>query len=326
MWVTSSPTTVLTPTAVALGNFDGVHLGHRQVIQPVHSIQSLPGARFLYPTVVTFHPHPKEFFTGQPRRLLTPLSEKVAQLKAIGVEQLVRLPFDRELANLEPDEFVREVLVRRLRAVHVSVGLDFCFGRERAGDAKDLRAIAAQHGIEVTITPLELLNGQRISSTAIRQALQQGELQLANRLLGRPYRFVGQVVKGQQLGRTLGFPTANLDLPPDKFIPQTGVYAVRVAVCESDSSNSPLMATQVPGVMNVGYRPTVDGTRQTIEVHLLDWTGDLYGRVLLVDLERFLRAEQKFASLEELTAQIQADCEAARALLVTTSDESGVAP
>ncbi len=315
MWVTSSLTTVLTPTAVALGNFDGIHLGHRQVVQPVlSSLSETMGGERCYASVVTFNPHPQEFFSGQPRCLLTPLTEKAAQLRAIGVEQLVLLPFDRELADLSPDEFVEEILVRQLRARQVSVGLDFCFGHKRAGNASDLQAIAANYGVEVVIAPLKNLAGGRISSSAIRQALQEGDLQLANRLLGRPYSLIGTVTQGQQLGRTIGFPTANLQLPPEKFLPKTGVYAVRVHICQTTNElNLPTTPT-LPAVMNIGYRPTVDGTRQTIEVHLLNWSGDLYDKTLVVSLETFLRPEQKFASIHDLKSQIQADCNEARSL------------
>ncbi len=316
MWVTSSPTTVLTPTAVALGNFDGVHQGHRQVIQPVlDAVGQVQAVDRIYATVVTFHPHPQEFFTGQSRLLLTPLIEKAAQLSAIGVEQLVLLPFDQTLAALTPEQFVEQVLVQQLKARSISVGLDFCFGQRRAGTAKDLQALAAQYGITVTITPLKTMGEARISSSAIRQALHDGDLDLANRLLGRPYRLIGKVVQGQQLGRTIGFPTANLQLPTDKFLPRFGVYAVRVYACDRGSEVDLSAVPHILGVMNIGCRPTVDGTVQTVEVHLLDWADDLYERTLIVALERFLRPEQKFASLAALKAQIQADCDTARTLL-----------
>jgi riboflavin kinase / FMN adenylyltransferase len=288
-------------SAVALGNFDGIHLGHRQVIAPV-----LENDGIARTTVVTFSPHPKEFFTGEPRSLLTPQEEKVLHLEAIGVQQLVLLPFNRELANLTPQQFVEEILVKQLQARQVSVGADFCFGCKRAGTAETLKSIAATFGIGVTIVPLLLFQGKRISSSAIREALLSGDLQTANRMLGRSYRLVGQVVKGQQIGRTIGFPTANLQLLGDKLVPRQGVYGVRVSGIGSDSL--------VLGVMNIGNRPTVNGMSQTIEVHLLDWSGDLYGKTLIVELEEFIRPEQKFASLEELKAQIQKDCEVARCL------------
>jgi riboflavin kinase/FMN adenylyltransferase len=312
VWVTSSLATVLTPTAAALGNFDGVHGGHRQVIQPIlKPFGSEPKDAHVRSTVLTFNPHPKEFFTGQSRRLLTPLHEKVAELSRLGVEQLVLLPFDRELASLSPEQFVHDILVQKLQVKRVSVGQDFCFGRQRAGTAGDLQAIASHYGIEVAIVSLHQLEGERISSSAIRQALQEGELQLANQLLGRPYSLVGTVAQGQQLGRTLGFPTANLDLPGDKFLPRQGVYAVRVRLVEGEAIAIPPTAT-LPGVMNLGCRPTVEGTGERAEVHLLDWSGDLYGCTLQVELETFLRTEQKFTSLEDLKAQIQLDCTLAR--------------
>jgi riboflavin kinase / FMN adenylyltransferase len=305
VWITSSLTNALTPTVVALGNFDGIHQGHQQVISPV--LNKDPQSRS---TVVSFSPHPTEFFTGQPRKLLTPHSEKAFQLSAIGVEQLVLLPFNRELAALTPQQFVEEILLNRLQAGRISVGQDFRFGCKRAGTATDLQAIAANFGISVSIVPLLTFQGERISSSAIREALQEGNLQGANRMLGRSYCLVGEVVQGQQVGRTIGFPTANLQLPPEKFIPKQGVYGVRVSGVGLDREL---------GVMNIGNRPTVNGTRQTIEVHLLDWSGDLYGQTLTVELEQFIRPEQKFASLDDLKAQIKADCEIARTMWVPAS-------
>jgi len=325
VWITSSLTTAKSPTLVALGNFDGVHRGHQQVIQPVLSA-ALATPNVSHTTVVTFRPHPQEFFTGQRRPLLTPLDEKAAYLSKLGVEQLVLLPFDRVLADLTPEQFVETILVQHLQARQVSVGEDFCFGRKRSGTAADLRAIAAPFNIQVQIVPLHTADGERISSSAIRQALQEGNLSKGNQLLGRPYSLVGQVVQGQQLGRTIGFPTANLKLPAEKFLPRQGVYCVWVYLSGSshpaESSHSP---QPLPGVMNLGYRPTVDGVQQTIEVHLLDWSGDLYGQTLTVNLAEFLRPEQKFASLEDLKAQIQADAATARSILAATpATSSGV--
>ncbi|UNU25094.1 bifunctional riboflavin kinase/FAD synthetase [Microcoleus vaginatus] len=400
MWVTSSCTAALTPTSVALGNFDGLHLGHRQVVQPIlnrspeqnsatviasgqnlrsnagrdenleseppatcyndsaapldragsrHNFEGLIGPKAdgnsisggdsegvdrLYGTVVTFDPHPQEFFTGQPKKLLTPLAEKVELLAAMGVEQLVLLPFDRELAALTASEFVEEILVRQLKASRISVGVDFRFGRGRAGTAVDLQSIASGYGIDVALVPLHNCGeGDRISSSAIREGLACGDLTRANQLLGRPYSLVGTVVGGQRLGRTIGFPTANIELPPEKFLPRFGVYAVRVSVKHGwekmkDGSSSyqqenpksliPGTASNlsfVNGVMNVGCRPTVEGLQPTVEVHLLDWSGDLYGQTLSASLVEFLRPEQKFASLDALKTQIQADCDIARSVL-----------
>jgi len=263
-----------------------------------------PNSRRTYATVVTFNPHPQEFFTGQTRALLTPLNEKVQQLINLGVQQLVLLPFDRELAALSPQQFVEKILLQQLYVQKISVGEDFRFGKGRSGTATELQAIAATYGIPTTIIPLQTCAGERISSSSIRQALQQGDLECVKALLGRPYMLIGSVVKGQQLGRTIGFPTANIQIPPEKFLPRHGVYAVRVLIED---------ATEL-GVMNIGVRPTVNGTSPSIEVHLLDWHGDLYGKTIQVHLEKFLRPEQKFASLEALKQQIQADCTITKSL------------
>ncbi|MBD1869780.1 bifunctional riboflavin kinase/FAD synthetase [Cyanobacteria bacterium FACHB-471] len=325
MWITSSLTTAKSPTLVALGNFDGVHRGHQQVIQPILSA-ALAAPETGRPTVVTFRPHPQEFFSGQSRPLLTPLDEKASYLSKLGVEQLVLLPFDRALADLTPEQFVETVLVQHLQARQVSVGEDFCFGRKRSGTATDLQAIATPFNIQVQVVPLHTAEGERISSSAIRQALQEGNLAKANQLLGRPYSLVGQVVEGQQLGRTIGFPTANLKLPAEKFLPRQGVYCVWVYLSKpTDPSASNHLAQALPGVMNLGHRPTVGGVQQTVEVHLLDWSGDLYGQTLTVSLAEFLRPEQKFASLEELKAQIQSDSISARSILAAApAASSGV--
>ncbi|MGL4500181.1 MAG: bifunctional riboflavin kinase/FMN adenylyltransferase, partial [Planktothrix sp.] len=243
MWITSSLDTILTPTAVALGNFDGLHLGHQQVIQPILNVKpqidsrprtemllanpvaQLTRDRFLldgnlgesepgYSTVVTFDPHPQEFFTGQPKKLLTPLDEKAEWLKRMGVKQLVLLPFDQQMAALSPVEFVENILIQKLQPHYISVGIDFHFGKKRAGTVKDLEKIAENYGINVQTVPLYLCeNGERISSSEIRASLEQGAISRANQLLGRSYHVVGSVVQGQQLGRTIGFPTANLQLP-----------------------------------------------------------------------------------------------------------------
>jgi riboflavin kinase / FMN adenylyltransferase len=358
VWITSSLDTAKTPTCVALGNFDGVHRGHRQVIRPVCkaietasveaasvgtdelvSVSGIPAheeekwqpllakefylAKELSPTalatVVTFHPHPQEFFSGQRRLLLMPLAEKVHYLSEMGIEQLVQLPFDQVLANLTPQAFV-EKLVQCLQVQQISVGEDFRFGRRRSGTAEDLRAIAAQYHVPVSVVPLYQFQDERISSSAIRLALEQGEVDRANQLLGRPYTLLGQVVQGQQLGRTIGFPTANLQLPPEKFLPRQGVYSVWVHLGGLKDSVKPVGLKGkndfLPGVMNIGTRPTVNGTVQTVEVHLLGWTGDLYGQTIAVYLDSFLRPEQKFASLDDLKAQIQQDGEMAEVRLL----------
>ncbi|MBF2015907.1 MAG: bifunctional riboflavin kinase/FAD synthetase [Rivularia sp. T60_A2020_040] len=320
VWVTCSTELIKTPTAVALGKFDGVHRGHQKVIQPI--LHKPADAERIYSTVVTFFPHPQEFFTGKPRRLLTPLDEKVQQLELLGVEQLVLIPFNKELTALTPEQFVEQIIVEKLQASRISVGQDFCFGSQRSGTAIDLQILAANYGIPVTIVPLEthpddsplIEDETRISTSLILQILEAGDIERANRLLGRAYTLIGTVVKGQQLGRTIGFPTANLQLPQDKFLPRKGVYAVRVS---SAIATNGITLKNHWAVMNIGDRPTVNGTNITVEVHLLDWSGDLYDQKLQIQLEKFLRPEQKFSTLEALKTQIQLDCNIARKFFTT---------
>jgi riboflavin kinase/FMN adenylyltransferase len=319
VWITSATKNALTPTSIALGNFDGIHRGHQQVVQPVlkrkqpsEVLALTPGGNPInatasqtpYATVVTFNPHPREFFSGQSRQLLTPLPEKVAILEDIGVEQLILLPFDRELAALSPETFVEKILIQELQAQQICVGEDFRFGKGRTGTAQDLSAIAPRFGAQVQIIPLHTCGEERISSSAIRHALKNGQIPEANRLLGRLYTLTGSVVTGQKLGRTLGFPTANLDVSPEKFLPRFGVYSANVQLSQQTEF--------LPAVLNIGCRPTVSGEMPTIEIHLLDWSGDLYGQTLSVYLHTFIRPEQKFSSLDNLRTQIAQDCQVAK--------------
>ena len=299
MWIATSTDEIRKPTTIALGNFDGVHQGHRVVLEPI--LNSTDAS--VYPSVVSFTPHPREFFTGNSLKLLTPITEKSQYLESLGIKQLVLLPFDRELANLTPRQFVEEILVKQLQVTLISVGEDFRFGYQRKGNAIALKNLAAEFNIPVIINSLRKCSGNqvRVSSSLIRQALAEGNLTEANKMLGRSYCLIGKVVQGKQLGRTIGFPTANLQLPPDKLLPCHGVYAVKVGLDNS----------YLKGVMNIGDRPTVSGKTVTVEVHLLNWSGNLYDRYLTVHLERFLRPQQKFDSLDALKQQIAIDCQSA---------------
>lgn len=290
MIVVSDLNFVRGPTAIALGNFDGIHRGHRRVIEPILGRQGLVS------TVVSFNPHPKDFFGGGQSLLLTPLPEKVTLLERLGVEQLVLLPFDEELAKLRAETFMVQVLQKALGAEFISVGFNFRFGFQRLGDVESLRALWGDDLCVVEEQKISSGASVRISSSAIRMALAMGDVALANDLLGRRYSILGGVMMGQQLGRKIGFPTANLRVDPQKYLPKDGVYGVVVG------GN--------PGVMNIGFRPTVAGeAKRSIEVHLLNWRGNLYDQEIEVELVRYIRGERKFGSFEELKDQIQRDCE-----------------
>lgn len=287
-----------------IGNFDGVHLGHQMIINTLVE----QGKRLGLPAVVVlFEPHPLEYFkaTEAPSRL-TRLREKIAHLKTLPVAVVMLLRFGENLANLEPEDFVRKYLVNGLGMRLLVVGDDFRFGKQRRGNFQLLRSLGADYGFTVNDSSTLLNDGLRISSTAIRQALEAGDLEQAKRMLGRPYSVCGRVVHGDGRGRQLGFPTANIQLFRKKA-PVRGVFAVTAA----GISEQP-----VPGVANVGIRPTVGGEQRVIlEVHLFDFDEDLYGKQMEIIFQQRIREERKFASFEQLTEQIGKDAQQARQLL-----------
>ena len=284
-----------------IGNFDGVHIGHRRILDQVIAEAR---ARQVPSTVILFEPQPAEFFAPEraPPRLMT-LRDKVQALRQAGVDQVLCCRFDEPFRRQSAEQFVDNLLLRGLAICYLVVGDDFRFGADRSGDFAYLRAAGAQHGFTVSDTPTCELDGERVSSTRIRAALQQGELDQAAALLGNPYRISGRVRRGDQLGRQLGVPTANLAMRRVQS-PVAGVYAVRVSGAGLQDA---------PAVANVGTRPTVNGSDNRLEVHLLDYSGDLYGRHLQVAFLHFLRREKKYDGLEALTAAIHADIDNARA-------------
>ena len=295
--------------AIAIGNFDGVHRGHRRVIE-----QACEAARRIGcpAAAMTFAPHPRRFFRpDQPPFLLTRLRGRLRRIAAIGVDQVHLLRFDARLAALSPEEFVDGLLVGGLGVRHVSVGYDFVFGRGRAGTAAFLAARLAAAGLGASIVaPVSSGSGagdEVFSSTAARQALADGDTARAAGILGRFFEIEGRVAPGDRRGRTIGFPTANLRLG-DYVRPRLGVYAVRVGIDGAGGGHD--------GVANLGLRPTFGGDSEPrLEVHLFDFAGDLYGRRLCVELRAFLRPERRFDGLDALKAQIAEDAAAARRVL-----------
>jgi riboflavin kinase/FMN adenylyltransferase len=288
----------MTATVVAVGTFDGVHRGHQALVA---AMRMLAGAQAGRVVVVTFDPPPRMVLRPDPAyKLLTALEERVELLRRYGADEVVVRQFDRDLAGRDAADFCAE-LVDRLGMTVLVGGPDLALGRARHGTPDVLREIGSRLGFEVHLLHQLTVDGSPIRSGAIREALRNGDLDRANALLGRPASLAGEVVHGDHRGRTIGFPTANLAVPPERLLPANGVYAVR--------------ADGLPGVMNVGTRPTVDGSQHRVEVHLLDWQGDLYGRTLRVDLVERLRDEQRFPSLDALVAQIGLDAQAARRAL-----------
>jgi riboflavin kinase/FMN adenylyltransferase len=287
---------------VALGNFDGVHLGHAHVLRLAHGAR--PGARL---AVLTFEPHPREHFRpDDPPFRLTLAAERQAALAALGVQVLYELPFDDAFSWLTAEEFVGGVLHDGIGAAHLTCGPDFAFGHRRGGDVGFLAARAETLGIGLTVAPPLLEGGAPVSSTRIRRLLQDAYPEKAAQELGRPWAVRGPVTHGDARGRTIGYPTANVPLGRH-LEPARGVYAVTARLPDG---------TQVPGVANIGRRPTVaEGAISRVEAHLFDWSGDLYGTDIAVALHGFLRAERKFGSFEELRGQIVTDAAQARAVL-----------
>ena len=304
-----SPQQARTPTALALGSFDGLHAGHRRVINAV--CQQPNGA---VPTVVSFWPHPREVLHGDPRLRLDLPEEKLELLGPLGIEQLVLVPFDQALAQLSAEAFVQTMLLETLQARHIAVGANFRFGRGRQGTTQTLQTLCAAAGVRVTVVPiLEDSNGA-MSSSRIRSALTTGDLVSAQLLLGRPYRFSGRVVTGRGLGHTIGWPTANLQVDGRKCLPGLGVYAAWV--CVNDSLE------RLPAVMNLGPQPTVDpNAPSAVEVHLLDLKRELVGATLCVEPVKRLRGQQRFSGLEELSAQIGRDAAEARCTLSAAQNQ-----
>lgn len=283
-----------------IGNFDGIHLGHQAVLGQVAE----KAAVLRLPTVViTFEPQPQEYFRhGAVPPRLTRLREKYQALLRFSVDRLLCLRFDQRLAEMPAADFIDRVLINGLGVRYLVVGDDFRFGRERAGDFALLQQAGRDHDFEVVNMHTYLVGGHRVSSTRVREALSRGEMEMAEQLLGRPYRMSGRVAHGDKRGRTIGFPTANIYLHRE-VTPVMGVYAVELFGLEGEP---------VRGVANVGSRPTVDGTRSLLEVHLFDFSGDIYGRHVHVDFLCKIRDEQRFASFDELKQQILRDSKQAQ--------------
>jgi len=285
-------------TIVTLGTFDGVHLGHTEILKKL--TQNTNKGAF-ESTVLTFFPHPRIILQGKSDlKLLNTINEKIELLEKIGIDNLIIHPFDGKFAELSADAFVKSILVDQLHVQKIIIGYDHRFGKNRTANIDDLITFGTEYDFEVEQISAQEIDEISISSTKIRTALEEGDIQLANEYLGYQYFLSGTVVKGKQLGRTIGFPTANILLEEDyKLVPQNGVYIVRV---EIDGKT-------IFGMMNIGFNPTVQGKEKTIEVHLFDFDSDIYNCKIQVSIVQRIRSEKKFESVELLKQQLNKDKE-----------------
>lgn len=283
-------------TILTLGTFDGVHIGHKKILEKI--TQNTENGKY-ESLVLTFFPHPRMVLQEKSEiKLLNTIAEKTKLLEATGIENLVIHPFNESFSRLTAEEFVHSILVDQFQIQKIIIGHDHRFGRNRTANIDDLIAFGAEYGFEVEQISAQEIQDVSVSSTKIRKALQEGNMALANEYLGYAYFLTGEVVKGKQLGRTIGFPTANIQIEEDyKLIPKTGVYAVKAIVDQKE----------VFGMMNIGFNPTVSGEKQTIEVNLFDFNEDIYGKQIEVSLLQYLREEQKFGSVDLLKEQLNQD-------------------
>ncbi|WP_026995883.1 bifunctional riboflavin kinase/FAD synthetase [Flectobacillus major] len=282
---------------VTSGTFDGVHLGHQKILQRLTEVAALTGGETV---VITFYPHPRSVIAQDPQevKLLSTLEEKIELLTQNGIQHLLVIPFTREFSELTSEDFIQQVLLNTIGTKTLVIGYDHRFGRHREGSFEYLKANSQRYGFAVEEISRQDIDHVAVSSSKIRKALQEGDMLPAAHFLGRNYDISGLIVKGKQLGRTIGFPTANIQVREQtKLIPQDGVYAVKVQYKDQ----------YLNGMLNIGNRPTVDGTYKTIEVNIFDFDKDIYGENLKVEFIQRVRAEKKFSGLDELKAQIASD-------------------
>ncbi|UII20972.1 bifunctional riboflavin kinase/FAD synthetase [Fulvivirga ligni] len=292
---------------VTSGTFDGVHIGHQKILKRINEIAKANQGESV---LITFWPHPRLVLYPDDTdlKLLNTFEEKAELLKKEGIDHLLRIPFTKEFSNLTSEEFIKKVLVDTIGTKKLVIGYDHRFGKNREGSFEHLKANSGTYGFEVEEISRQDIDNIGVSSTKIREALSEGNLEVSNALLGRPYSLNGRVVKGEKLGRMIGFPTANIEVDfRHKLIPADGAYAVQVKYAHNLYN----------GMLNIGYRPTVSGTRRTIEVNIFDFNQDIYGESILINFIGRIRNEMKFADIDALTHQLTQDKITAERILKT---------
>jgi len=287
---------------VTIGTFDGVHEGHKQIISQLRDeARQVNGESVL----ITFHPHPRKILSG-PIQLINTLDEKIELLDGLGLDHLVVVPFTKEFSNQSADEYINDFLIGKFHPHTVIIGYDHRFGHDRKGDYRLLEKYAGELKFRLKEIPGYVIDSLTVSSTRIREAIRSGNIQTAHELLGYDFFFEGEVIEGNRLGRTLGYPTANLKVNEEKLVPGDGIYAV-----EAKLENGPLLK----GMMSIGIRPTIGDNKRMIEVNLFDFDKDIYGKILRVYVKAYMRPEVKFENLDALKEQLHKDKKSALQLL-----------
>jgi riboflavin kinase/FMN adenylyltransferase len=296
---------------VTIGTFDGVHIGHQKIISRLQEVARQKGGETV---ILTFFPHPRMILHPDDLniKLISTMDEKAERLANLGIDHLIITPFTRDFSNLSPQEYIREILVKKIGTTQIIIGYDHRFGKDRSGGLKELQHYSSELGYQVEEIPEQDIDEVAISSTTIRNAILSGDIKTAENFLGYPFHLTGKVIKGDQIGRQLGFPTANLFIEESyKLIPSDGIYAVRV-----DFKNGEGNLKRANGMAYIGHRPTINGMSRNIEVNIFDFKEDIYGQSIRLNFLEYMRDDQKFNSLEELKEQLSLDEVKARNLLL----------
>ncbi|WP_026896836.1 bifunctional riboflavin kinase/FAD synthetase [Daejeonella oryzae] len=306
--------TPLNRAIVTIGTFDGVHVGHQKIINRLCEVARTNGGESV---ILTFFPHPRMILHPEDEniKLISTIQEKADLIQSLGVDHLIITPFTRDFSNLSAEEYIRNVLVEKIGTRQIIIGYDHRFGKDRQGGLKDLQNYSAIYHFGVEEIPEQDIHDVAVSSTKIRNALLAGDVKTASDFLGYPFHVSGKVIKGDQIGRKIGFPTANLFVEETyKLIPSDGIYAVSVEI-KSQTTNSEIPAKILKGMAYIGHRPTINGMTRNIEVNIFDFADDIYGGMVRLNFLHHIRNDEKFDSLEELKTQIAKDEIAARRLL-----------
>ncbi len=287
---------------LTIGTFDGVHIGHQKIISRLKEVAQQKGGETV---ILTFFPHPRMILHPDDLniKLISTMDEKAELMKSLGIDHLIITPFTRDFSNLNPQEYIKDILVEKIGTTHIIIGYDHRFGKDRSGGLAELQNHALEFGYEVEEIPEQDIDDVAISSTKIRNALLSGDVKTAENFLGYPFHLSGKVIKGDQIGRTIGFPTANLFVEESyKLIPSDGIYAVSV-----DFKSGQLKDKSAKGMAYIGHRPTINGMSRNIEVNIFDFNEDIYGETIRLNFLKYLRDDQKFNSLDELKEQLGKD-------------------